>query len=227
MAKCPDCGKDYKHLGRHWNYNPEHRPSLKNETFEILKGLMMGDGCVNNVSKNPKIVVECTQKDYLKYLDKKLGCLTTGVKHAKTPEENAESIKNSDKLNGKVIVENFSHTYRLTTRTHPEIKQFEEWYNPNKTYPEDLNLTYKSFKHWYCGDGTYRKSKTIAIGLSNEIKNKEKIIKMFEKSQLPSPDTWIDSEKNKSITWNTEKTAKILKKIEPVPGYRYKFPTHL
>lgn len=52
MAKCPECCDEYEHLGQHWHYSPSHRPELTQKQKEITVGLVMGDGSINDESKN-------------------------------------------------------------------------------------------------------------------------------------------------------------------------------
>mgnify|MGYP007057105309 CR=1 FL=1 len=36
MNTCPKCGTEYKRLGGHWRYNPDHRPELTEKQLDII-----------------------------------------------------------------------------------------------------------------------------------------------------------------------------------------------
>jgi len=181
----------------------------------------MGDGHLNfKASKNPKITIESTQKEYLEQLDEKLGILATGVKKSRTAEQSAEKARNSG-FDSEAKGKNYSDIYRLSTRSHPQLKQFESWYEEGKVYPE-LSLTPTILKHWYAGDGAYQNTH-VKIALTNEKENKEKIEEMFENENLPKPNTWVDETYGIAI-WNKEEGEKLLEYMgNPPEGFSYKF----
>jgi hypothetical protein len=229
---CPECGKEYKNLGMHWSWNPEHRPSFTQHQKEIVTGLLMGDGTINRGGKNPHIQCEMVSPNYLEYINNSFGCLGNYVSLKSTAEESAERVRNSGFDEGAKS-ENYSDTYFWRSRSHPELQEFAEWYSTGKkVWPMDIELTPTVLKHWYCGDGCWRNSNNnnIQISMSNEIENQDKVSQMFEKVGLPSPSNYSISErkdgsKTCSARWTVEQSKELWKYMgEPLPDFKYKWP---
>jgi hypothetical protein len=218
MVACPDnrCGREYQQVAIHWDAEPDHRPTFTDEQHEVLKGLVMGDGCVFRNSANPKIEVSMTNQKYLRYLSDIFGVLGTDVRQ----------IRGS--------TESYSPIYGWSTRTHPEIGRYADWYSSGeKVWPEDVELTSRAFKHWYCGDGHFTSTKNAyaaKIALNKEEGNEQKVRSYFENSQLPCFDAWDERDTdagyvNCVIRWNHDAARELFKKIgAPLPGFRYKWP---
>lgn len=231
---CPECGKKYKSLGQHWHHSPDHRPSFTDHQREIITGLMMGDGCINKGSNNPILQVNMTSPNYLEHLDEQFGCLATGVKLRTTAAENAKTARDCG-LDSNAKEENYSDQYLLTSRTHPDLQEFADWYSSgNKVWPEDIELTPTVLKHWYCGDGHLSNEKTsgcIKIGMSNEVKNTNKVDKMFRNVGLPAPSNYNIQKQQKSdnlyciAQFTAEQSKQLCKYMgKPLPDFEYKWP---
>jgi len=232
---CQKCGNEYKQVAQHWvgSSSCEHPPLSKHQR-EIVVGLIMGDGCINKTGKgggNPHIVCNMTSQNYLKYVDDVFGVFGKGVSLHKTKEEAAELVKNSGFRNN-AKPENYKDIYKWISMRHPQLKEFERWYSTGeKVWPDGIQLTPTVLKHWYCGDGCFNQSrKRIQISMSNEIDNKDKVDKMFEKVGLPSPSNYnIHERKDGSMSCCAHFTVDQSKELwnymgKPLPDFEYKWP---
>ncbi len=231
---CKQCGNEYKIIATHWSMSSDCSfPPLTEKQKEITTGIVMGDGCINRASKNPKIVSDMTSKNYLEYIDEIFGIFGRGVKIQRTAKESAKNSRESGfNLNAKE--ENYSDLWRWKSMCHPDLKAFAEWYETgNKVWPEDVELTPTVLKHWYCGDGCWHNNGSknyITISMSNEIKNRQKVNSIFENVGLPSPSNYgISQRRNGSMKCNAEFTVDQSKELweymgEALPDFEYKWP---
>lgn len=231
---CPNCQKEYKQIGQHWRWNPEHRPNLSDNLREVTTGLLMGDGSLNRGNKNPRLEVSMVNKDFLEYLDGLFSSFSNGVSLSRTAEEAAKGNMERDTFPSKVVnVENYNDIYKWSTCGHPAFKEFSEWYgHVGKIWPESLKLTPVVLSYWYVCDGYYADKGTsdhMTIALSNEVENREKIDMYFEQEGFPRPnwkiyersDGFIDAE----IRWGVEASYELWNYMEgPLPGFEYKWP---
>jgi hypothetical protein len=201
-TKCPECGEEFKKLGSHWVWKTEHRPKIKKLSMEILKGLVMGDGCVRNRdSEKPRVtVVNFTNKEYLHYLK------------SVQPSIWGEITKMKD------------HGYRISSVAHPSFTELSDWYDgSDKIWPETVEVTKTVLKHLYVTDGnldTNRKSPVVRISASNQSENEENFINAVGREEIPEPRY---SEPN--FYWSVDETKDFFNYIgEPVPGFEYKWP---
>ncbi len=228
-ANCPECGKEYKSLAMHWHNNSSHRPDFSSRQKEIITGLLMGDGYIMNYSKNPRIGSNMVSPNYLKYVDSVFGCLGTGVSLKITAEKKAKETRNRG-FRSNAKSENYSDQYRWTSRSHPDLQKWADWYETGqKVWPEDIELTPTVLKHWYCGDG-HLHNNYIEIGMSNEVENQEKVTQMFKKRGLPSPSNYAISErddgrKDCNAVWNKDSSERLFEYMgKPLPDFNYKWP---
>lgn len=232
---CPsdDCSREFERLGKHWYSSPSHRPDITEHQHEVITGLVMGDGSVSRQSKNAHIDVQMTNRKYLEYLDDLFGCLTTGVKLAKTAEEVAKA-SSADDFNEYDDPDAYADLYRLRTRNHPALNVYDSWYETGeKVWPSSIELTPTVLKHWYVGDGTYDErefanSSTIAFSVVNESRNQEKVDALFDEVGLPTP-SWYPYECESGrmtcrISWNCEESVELFEYMgAPLPGFQYKW----
>jgi len=229
---CPECGEEYKRLGSHWVYNPSHRPNFTQQQKEVITGLLMGDGSINESNKNPRIVSNMISKNYLEYIDNIFACLGTGVSLVRTAKDSAK--QNRDRgFRPNAKEENYSDVYRWESRSHPHLQKWADWYSTGeKVWPKDIELTPTVFKHWYCCDGYWanKNSKNcIEVSMANEINNRNKINKMFKNVSLPSPSNYVISEikgvEACTATWTVEQSKELWEYMgEPLPDFHYKWP---
>jgi len=234
MVVCQQCSNEYKSISSHWSKNSScSHPSLTQEQYEIVVGLLMGDGTLHRSNKNAKIQAQMTTKEYLKYIDKKFGKFGNGVTLAHTASEKATLNKKSG-FQQDAKEENYSNIYRWRSCGHPELNQFRSWYETgNKIWPDDIDLTPTVLKHWFCGDGCWSNTNGnnhIQISMANEIKNREKVDKLFNSSNLPEPSSYaIGKRKDGSKTCTAQFTVSDSEILwdymgKPVFGFEYKWP---
>ena len=211
-VKCPKCSKEYENIAFHWSQKSSHRPGFTSFQREVICGLIMGDGYVSTQSKNPYLDVSMTNKKYLQYLDSIFGIFSLGV------NKHRDSSDFNDEYNHKDV-------YRFRSRTHPEIKIFEDWYSTGeKIFPEDIPLSPTVLRHWYVGDGNLYDNRDIRICSTNEIKNKKKLTNMFERHGLPEPDYWYEKEGTNYMAWRKDNSKFLFEYMQMgVPGFDYKF----
>jgi hypothetical protein len=218
---CPTCGDVWSKIGLHWHHNPDHRPSLTSEQKQIATGLLMGDGWLEQHGDNPILNIAVIEKAYLEYLDDVFGVMSTGVRLKQTAAESAAQM--SEDFTTAVYPENYHDVWRMTIRTHPWLHNLQWYEDDGKSYPDNLDLTPLTFKHWYVCDGFYHQDdKYIIITIKNEIDNVVKMKQIFDSSQIPEPDAWDYD--NSNIRWNQDSTTEIFELIgEPINGFEYKW----
>jgi hypothetical protein len=234
MVECPQCGDEYDYIGNHWSLSSCDYPTLSEKQKDAVTGLMMGDGSLDKTSKNPRLVVQMTTPNYLRYLDDLFGPLSTHVHLSKSSEESAEISRDSGfSLNPNP--KDYSDIYQWRTRSHPELFNFD-WYtgeNGKKVWPESIKLTPMVLKHWYVGDGTWNNSSYrnyISISMSNERGNEDKIDSIFERSGIPKPSNYAWTENDNGdkgcIAQFTKSDSEVLWEFmgRPLPDFEYKWP---
>lgn len=234
-TECLQCGDEFERLGTHWAMSSDcEYPTLTQKQREITTGLLMGDGRIcRQEFRNPVISLEMITKEYLQYVDEKFGVLGTGVSITRTAEESAEQMRNIN-FRANAEAKNYSDVYGWYSRTNPEFEEFADWYSTGKkVWPEDIKLTPTVLKHWYCGDGHWDNSGTnnyIQISMSNELKNTDKVDKLFENAGLPSPNNYrICERKDGTLKCDARFTVSQSKELweymgNPLPGFEYKWP---
>lgn len=232
--KCEQCGDNYERITMHWSYSPDcSYPPLSKHQIEVATGLLMGDGWINRGGKNPFLSAEMVSPDYLKYIDSIFGVFGNGLKLRRTAEESAQHMRECG-LNEDAKSENYSNTYQWNSSTHPELKELSGWYSDDgKVWPENIEMTPTVLKHWYCCDGhweTYGTSNRISFGMSNESGNKEKINKIFSSVGLPSPNNYVEYEReNNEETMEARFTVSQSEDLweymgSSLPDFEYKWP---
>jgi hypothetical protein len=222
---CPTCREEFKGVSRHWSWKESHRPSISDEILDICRGVLMGDGYLHTSSKNASLQIKMVNKEYLEFLDDKFGWLSNGVNLKLTAEEHAEEVRKSG-FRSDAKAENYQDVYELCTKCHPDLNVFEKWYDGEKTWPADIELTPDVLTHWYVCDGHWANSGSkdyITISMVNERKNKDKIENMFERSGLPKPSRWGTGEDVCYAAWTAEKTQELHDYMNTVQSFDYKF----
>lgn len=226
---CHDCGHRYDRLSHHWTASDEcEYPELTERQHNIIRGLMMGDGCsgYHESNANPNITVRCIVPEYLEYLSDEFGVLGSDVALVKTGAEKAAENRDSG-FRPDARAENYSDQYCFNTMSTPEMWQYRDWYETGeKVWPDDLELTPETLTHWYVGDGNNSAVyPELRIGMSNEKENTEKVERYFERAGLPTPDRWDISETHCNACWRTDTSKELFEYMTgPLPGYEYKWP---
>jgi len=226
---CQQCGNEYKSIGQHWSQNSScSHPSFTNYQKEIITGLLMGDGSINNCGKNPYIRVGVISPNYLEYVSDQFGVLGGEVCLRQTAEESAKHDRDRG-FSPNAKKENYSDVYFWQSMCHPELQKFADWYSSGKkVWPADIELTPTVLKHWYCGDGYWDNNhynNHIRIAMANEIDNTDKVDQMFRNVGLPVPSNYAISESNCVATFTVEQSKELWKYMgEPLPDFEYKWP---
>lgn len=231
--KCNDCGEEYKKITTHWSKSDCSHPEIKNQ--ELLTGLIMGDATIDDKfdeTRNPRLRLTMTNKEYLESLYKKAPYLWTKKPSIHRTSEELASNKHKDSFTESNNPANFKTQYKIQTISHPDLEKYEKWYSTGKkVFPEDLELTPTILKHWYVCDGSYNNNgsrRFLTIHCSNERKNKEKINGMFEekgftdfrwREDKTSNGTW-----RASISFTVEETERLFEYMgNPPKGFDYKW----
>jgi len=201
-------------------------PTFTKQQKEAVKGLLMGDGCICDESKNPRLKVTNITKEYLEYLNSLFGYFSTGYRVAKTPEESA-SIEKPNQINNPKV-ENYSKIYEWSTRSLPELKEFDWYKTGKKVWPDNINLTPTCLKHWFCGDGTWNNSgyrNYISIAMNNESENTEKVTSYFENVDIPTPSNYAKTNGVCIAQFTTDDSKELWEYMgSPPSGFEYKWP---
>lgn len=189
----------------------------------------MGDGTLNRQG-TAHLACECVSPNYLEYVSQRFGPISNGFNLKNTSSESAERVRQSG-FRPNADASNYQDLYRWRSCCHPEFEEMAKWYDTgNKVWPDNIKLTPTVLKHWYVGDGSLEVRGShieIRIGLSNEIDNKRKIVKMFNNVGLPSPE-FVDYQGNNGrvgmARFNVSESKELLKYMgEPLPDFEYKW----
>lgn len=223
MVVCPECSQDgYERLSQHIAIGQCDWPEISQYKKELLKGMLMGDGCVSNRDgKRPVFIVGMTNEDFLKWFSEELGWLAYGVRISKTGEESAAAFEKHPPREGGSIGE-FKDVYRMQTMRHPWFNELADWYSDSgKTYPDDLELTPTVAKMWYVADGGLRDREpnpNVVIACHNESDRSQFLCSLFQEHGF---EPQYDGE---GIVFSVSDSKKFLGWIgEPVPGFEYKW----
>jgi len=231
--ECHDCGDEYNKVSAHWALGDCEYPSFTDKQIEILTGVLMGDGSIGEKfdnKRNPRFRIGNTNLEYLNYLYDKLQplCTREPVKR-RTPEQLAESLSGFSNTSDPA---DYKAQYSLQTFSHPKLSRFEDWYSTGeKVFPESIELTPTVLKHWFVCDGSYNNNghrNYIAIHLSNERENKEKIERYFSDIGIPVS-RWRDDKQGDgtyktSIIFNVDETKQLFSYMgDCIPGFEYKW----
>lgn len=216
-TECADCGNNYQMIAGHWVQTSCNPPKISDYQWEVLTGVLMGDGNVRRVEGGASPHFRCgnTNKEYLEYLDLIFPVLGNGVKHRYTGEE----MKALPSSTG----DNYKDVYSWATKSVPELSKLYKWYDSGKkVFPEGLSLTPTVLKNWYVCDGHFCKSEEyVYIGAHNEKDNTDKLESYFKDAGLPIPRT-----KNGRIRWLKDQSVEVIDYMgDPIPGFGYKWPS--
>lgn len=234
--KCPTCSDYFKSIGHHWRRTTECEIDISNNQHKVITGLVMGDGCIQNRGGGrPYLVVGMITPEYLEYLNSSIfPKIGLGVKFHCSAEQSAKNALNLPGATGNP--ENYNDMYSFRTLSHSEFNEYGLWYSSGKkVWPSNIEMTPTTLKHWYCCDGYIRnnqkenKSAYLGISMSNEIKNKDKVSRIFKKSGLPEPRYDTAKRKNGTIKCDANFTVDQSKQLfeymgKPLPGFEYKWP---
>ena len=220
MGTCPlcDCSKD--HLGKHFALSSCGYPEISSEKLELLEGLLLGDGNISEPnSGNCVFRVSMINKEFLDWLDDRLGWLSTGVKLSKTAEQSSNNDLVED---GKT--EDYSDVYRLNTVAHPKFNEYREWYDSGvKRFPKDLELTPRKMEMWYVSDGHLQNNGSVRadIRIWNERDRPEVVKNIIDSTNISG--YRFDPNEGR-LYFRTDSTKDLLEYIGNVTiGFEYKY----
>jgi len=221
MGTCPVCNSSYKHLGKHFALSACGYPEIDSETLEIIEGLLLGDGNISEPnSGNCVFRVSMINREFLEWLDTKLGWLSTGIKLAKTAEQSSDNglVENGNP-------DNYSDVWRLNTVAHPKFNKFRDWYDSGeKRYPENLKLTPRKLEMWYISDGHLNStsvSPRADIRVWNERDRPEIVQKIVDTSGI---DGYRFDPNEGRLYFNKHSTEDLLDYIDNITtGFEYKY----
>jgi len=224
MIECDNCGAEYERLGQHIAMGECGYPHISDYQTSLLKGALMGDGCVSNRNgENPYFVIEMVNERFLQWFQTELSQIMYSVKKAKTAKQSYESTKRT--LDHNLNQDNFQDTYRTQTMRHPWFSKLAEWYSTGeKRYPDDLELNKTIAKMWYVTDGGLRvksgdnHNSNVTISCDNESDRVEYIQNLF--SRVGFEPHFNDG----NIVFTVSESQEFLDWIgDPVPGFNYKW----
>ena len=160
---CPNCDREFVNMGQHWKSQNCEYPALSREQKDIIRGLVMSDASIQQ-SKTNNLTISLTEPAFLEWLAEKLDCICNTEKYPNLKQTAKEAKESAIDYFGENAVNSeskYKPKYRLLTRSHPFLNEFDDWYVPEKRYPlDDLDLTSTVAKMWYIGDGTLEDSNT-------------------------------------------------------------------
>jgi len=233
MNTCHECGNEYKRISTHWSASNCQHPPLTDHQHEVLTGLVLGDGCVSHKDsgKHPHFQMNMITEEYLEHLsDNVFPTVGHDVYFNRTAEESAKAHR-KDGFNPSASAKDYSDLYQFKLIPHPELQKYRDWYSSgSKVFPENIELTPMTLKHYFAGDGSYYdKDKRAKITLCNERGNKNKIVKMFERAGF-NDFTWSTAEMpggravDARVRFGVEGTENFFDYIgSPLPGFEYKW----
>jgi len=218
-VECHECGEGYKGIGVHWANGSCSYPGFTDKEWEILTGLLMGDGCISSSGgEKPYLTVEITNSEYAYHLWNRFGNLSKDTINYITADEKEERAGYWDQFEGC----DFRPTYSWATRAHPLLYLFESWYcTGEKVFPKGIELTPTVLKHWYVGDGSVEqqdRAGRCVITSANEMEDFTNILSMFDDAGF-TPYT-----SGYKIIFNAEESRELLDYMgNPPPGFKHKW----
>ncbi len=219
VNQCSECGGVYSELGKHFSKS-SCSESLSDEQYEIIKGIVLGDGWVNWQQETPSVEVSLTNRDALEWIDEKLSTYSNGVKSGVSAASRAENNRRSG-FHPDASEEAYDDTWNLTTLSMESLQPIANWYSAGeKRIPETVDITSESLRMWYICDGTIRwsgQNSYIVITTSKYSFGSDDVID----SVL---DNYPGSHKVLSDAIRFMEPKNFFEYIgEPIPGFEYKW----
>lgn len=196
--ECKSCNRSFSMLGQHLRQSSCLYPKPNRRQLEIIEGLLMSDGSISD-DGNDRLRFELgmVNTEFLKWVDKQLGQLSTGIRTASTGQQ----------------------VTTLRTPTFTKIR--ERWYkNGEKEFPI-VDPTRLRMKMWYVGDGHLQQTEgrpRATIGCSNEYDRQQYLCSLFEPLGI-NPSFY-----SQGLWMSADETEKFLDYIgAPVPGFDEKW----
>lgn len=155
VSRCVDCDGIFRNLGHHWRVSDCDYPRISNKQKEIIKGILMGDGCVKENNEDcHSMTIDITRPKFLKWISEEFPVLFNKPRMILTSEDRLEK-DTEDSLFGIDENREYRDMYSVNSRVHPYFTHLrKKWYlEDGKVFPEDLELTPDLLKMWYVTDG--------------------------------------------------------------------------
>lgn len=223
--QCPTCGSWYGQIGNHWGHHQSdcEYPPISYEKWEMLKGLLMGDGCLDNrhcVNKSVRVVN--TNLTFIEYLRNNFDWVAFDFVKSYTSKEKAKQHRDSG-FRTDAKMENRFDQYELRTRSHPKINKFEQWWETGELKFPQLEFTPELLRMWYVSDGCmkWKYNSSIDFISSNESTTPQNIINSFNNIGLECN----NGNNTENFRLPTAQTEDFFDYIghDPVPGFEYKW----
>ena len=125
---CPTCGRPFSNLNSHWRgENGCSYPTPSQKQKDILYSLVLSGSYVNKTgeTKLPHLLLDSTNRDFLDYLNRKLGIFTSHI----SKRASAETSRKRLKTQFNTEPEETRAVYRFQTRGHPYLDTLYRWAN--------------------------------------------------------------------------------------------------
>jgi hypothetical protein len=189
----------------------------------------MGDATVHDPpsAANPRIEVHSINCRFLDWIDEALAWLSNGVTLRRTSDEIREVNRSSALERFASADYEIRDQYLLTTRRHPELRQYAGWYTRRqKRFPQGLRLHPITLKLWYVCDGHLvwgtegHTRPQVWISAENERDRGSLIRSLFDSK--PVTPKFHDGR----LMFTSDETEWFFEYVgDPVPGFDYKFAT--
>lgn len=236
LLECPNCGeKYYRELGKHWSSRECEYPEITDRQWEIMTGVLMGDGTVQfSEEQNPRFRCDMYEpsKEYLKYLtSEEFPVLMTSVKEGESAEDRAKRHRKS-RFNSDAKAENLSTMFYVMTRRLPHLDVFQSWYENGSEWDcGDIHLTPLTLKHYFVADGCWNNSYSsdyISFTLNNQREIIDEAEQLFLDVGFEPTRTGIYERENTTdveICFGKETSYEMFEYMgESLPGFDYKWP---
>jgi hypothetical protein len=160
---------------------------------------------------------------FLKWVDERLGVLTTGLSLKKTAEELAANNRRTG-FSPNAQAEDYHDMYAVWSRTHPFFDRLrQKWYaSGQKRFPDNLSLTPTLAKLWYASDGYLDIGRwgrpRLEIKARNESDRTEFLLDLFREHGFDP--LYIRNE----VRFTCDDTEALVDWMgDPLPGFEYKW----
>jgi hypothetical protein len=219
---CEQCDSRFERVGSHWARSQCNHSEIADYKIKILRGFLLGDGYLSRQCGNPNFEIRMINREFLEWVDKQLGWISTGVSMVKTAKESAENTRKFSDVQGDVG--KHQDVYSLTTRSHPSFSDFEQWYDGGRSMiPDDIEVSTTALKVWFVSDGNVNfgnPQARIRFTSQTEANNGENISHILKSHGFDvlntGPDFYIPA----------HQTDEFLNYIgSALPGFEYKWET--
>lgn len=221
---CPFCKDSKNNLPNHWRLSSCDRVPYHPHHIEVIEGLLLSDGTITSYPPTSKFQIGSTNKEFLEWLSGVFGLFSGDVCLSETSDQIAHRNRETG-FSPDADSKEYSDYYRLRTMADNRLNGIRDrWYvKGEKKIPNDFQLTSRSAKMWYIGDGHIRgtgKRRQNRVAISNRSFDVDRCISILrEQGFYPT-----SSGSNDHLLLSVSDTQKFFDYIgSPVPGFEYKW----